>query len=110
MKHYMFRTVPQSIIRSSSQYTHQWYMSHRFADSLRAGSGSDQDGTWYCSKSVCVSVWHIPLLRVLWRTPDDGQSNCTKHVEFHSKNKSEKLMHLFGFIVRICRAARSHER
>ena len=34
----MFRTVPLSIIRSFSLYTHQWYMSYRFADSLRAGS------------------------------------------------------------------------
>ena len=39
----MLRTVPLSIIRSFSLYTQQWYMSHRFADSLRA-------------------VWHIPLL------------------------------------------------
>jgi len=29
----MFRTVPLSIIRSSSLYTQQWYMSYRFADS-----------------------------------------------------------------------------
>ena len=36
----MFRTVPVSIIRSFSLYTQQWYMSYRFADSLRAGSGS----------------------------------------------------------------------
>jgi len=35
----MFRAVPLSIIRSSSLYTQQWYMSYRFADSLRAGSG-----------------------------------------------------------------------
>ena len=35
----MFRTVPLSIIRSFSLYTQQWYMSYRFADSLRAGSG-----------------------------------------------------------------------
>jgi len=35
----MFRTVPLSIIRSFSLYTRQWYMSYRFADSLRAGSG-----------------------------------------------------------------------
>jgi len=39
MKLYMFRTVPLSIIRSSSLYTQQWYVSYRFADSLRAGSG-----------------------------------------------------------------------
>jgi len=35
----MFRTVPLSIIRSFSLYTQQWYMSYRFTDSLRAGSG-----------------------------------------------------------------------
>ena len=34
------------------------------------------------------------------KTPDDGQRNCQKHAEFHSKNKSEKLVHLVGFIVR----------
>jgi hypothetical protein len=39
IKIYMFRTVPLSIIRSFSLYTRQWYMSYRFADSLRAGSG-----------------------------------------------------------------------
>ena len=39
IKLYMFRTVPLSIIRSFSLYTHQWYMSYRFADRLRAGSG-----------------------------------------------------------------------
>ena len=33
------QTVPLSIIRSFSLYTQQWYMSYRFADSLRAGSG-----------------------------------------------------------------------
>ena len=31
----MFRTIPPSIIRSLSLYTQQWYMSYRFADSLR---------------------------------------------------------------------------
>jgi len=35
------------------------------------------------------------------RTPDDGQRNCPKHVEFYSKNKFEKLIHLVGFIIRI---------
>jgi len=39
MKIYMFRTVPLSIIRSLALYTQQWYMSYRFVDSLRAGSG-----------------------------------------------------------------------
>ena len=39
MKLYMFRTVPLSIIMSFSLYTQQWYISYRFADSLRAGLG-----------------------------------------------------------------------
>jgi len=37
------------------------------------------------------------------KTPDDGQKNCLKHVEFYSKNKFEKLVHLFGFIIRLLR-------
>ena len=45
-------------------------------------------------------MWHIPLLCVQWKTPDDGQRNCPKHVEFYSKNKFEKLVHLVGFIIR----------
>jgi hypothetical protein len=32
-------------------------------------------------------------------TPDDGQRNCPKHIEFHSRNKFEKLVHLVGFII-----------
>jgi hypothetical protein len=80
MKLYMFRTVPLSIIRSSSPYTHSNVICHTgFLDSL---------------------LWHIPLLCVQWRTAD-VQKNCPKHVEFHSKNKFEKLVHLVGFIVRI---------
>jgi len=39
VKFYMFRTVPLSIIRSFSLYTQQWYISYRFADNLRAGTG-----------------------------------------------------------------------
>jgi len=38
----MFRTVPLSIVSSFSLYTQQWYMSYRFADSLRAESGRNQ--------------------------------------------------------------------
>ena len=73
----MFRTVPLSIIRSFSLYIQQWYMSYRFADSLRAS----------CQQTAV-------------KTPDDGERNCPKYVEFYSKNKFEKLVHLFGFIIR----------
>ena len=34
------------------------------------------------------------------KTPVDGQRNCPKHVDFHSKNKFEKLVNLVGFIIR----------
>jgi hypothetical protein len=52
----------------------------------------DQDGTavpsWSCcSKAVYKPVWRIPLLSVQWITPDDGQRNCPKHVEFHFQIK-----------------------
>ena len=57
-------------------------MSYRFADSLRAGSGRS----------------------------DDGQRNCPKHVEFYSKNKFEKLVHIVSFIIRVYNVARSPER
>ena len=35
-----------------------------------------------------------------YTTPDDGQRNCPKHVEFHAKNKLAKLVHLVGLIIK----------
>jgi hypothetical protein len=43
------------------------------------------------------------------KTPDDGQNNCPKHIEFYSKNKFEKLVRLVGFIIRIYHDARPPE-
>ena len=43
------------------------------------------------------------------KTPDDGQKTCPKHIEFYSKNKFEKLVHLVGFIIRIYNDASSSE-
>jgi len=124
----MFRIVPLSIIRIFSLYTQQWYMSYRFADSLRALTKPvciavctaknswrwtkelsetcrvlfqkqilGRIGTelvpsrlvpsWSYSQAVSKPVWQIPLLCVQWKTPEDGQRNCPKHVDFHSKNK-----------------------
>jgi hypothetical protein len=53
-----------------------------------------------CEQAVSKPVWHVPLLCVQWKTPDDWQRNCPKHVDFQSKNKLEKLVHLVGSIVR----------
>jgi hypothetical protein len=35
---------------------------------------------------------------VQWRTPDDGQRNCPKHMEFLDKNKFGKISASVGFI------------
>jgi hypothetical protein len=51
--------------------------------------------------AVIITCMTYLLLCVQYKTPDDGQRNCPKHVEFYSKNKFEKLMHLVGFIIRI---------
>jgi hypothetical protein len=40
------------------------------------------------------------FLCVQWKTPDDEHRNCPKYVQFHSKNKFEKLVHLVCFIIR----------
>ena len=40
------------------------------------------------------------------KTPDDRQRKFPKHVEFCSKNKFEKLVHLVGFTLRIYHYAR----
>ena len=66
--------------------------------------------SWSCSQAVSKTVWHMPLLCVRWQTPGDGQRNCPKHVEFYSKNKFEKLVHLIGSIIWIYHDARSLER
>jgi len=109
-KLYMFWTVPLSIIGSFSLYTQQWYMSYRFADSLTASRITTEfrPDPARC-QAVSKPVWHIPLLCVQCKTPDDGQRKCPKHVEFYSKNKFEKLVHLVGFIIRIYHNAQSHE-
>jgi len=64
----MFRTVPLSIITILALYTQQLYMSYVFADSCQ---------------QTCMK-YTIAVCTV--KTPDDGQRNCPKHVQFYSKN------------------------
>jgi len=80
----------------ADSWTQQWYMSYRFC--------------WHLAQLSANLCGIIPLLCVQWKTPDDGQRNCPKHVEFYSKNKFEKLVHLVGFIIRIYHDVRSPER
>jgi len=72
----MFRAVPLSIIRSFSLYTQQCGLLPN------------------CQQTFMT--YTIAMFTV--KTPDDGQRNCPKHVEFYSKNKFEKSVHLVGFI------------
>jgi len=78
----VFRTVSLSIIRSFSTV-------HTAVVYVLTACERDRNGT---------------------AVPDDGQRYCPKHVEFYSKNKFEKLVHLVGFIIRIYHDARSRKR
>ena len=60
----MFRTFPLSIIRSFSLYTQQWYMSYRYAESLRAGSG------WNSILILLYDIYHIPVFLNLCETAE----------------------------------------
>ena len=44
------------------------------------------------------------------KTPDDGQRNFPKHVEFYFENKFEKLVYLVSFVISNYHDARSLER
>jgi len=94
-------------------------MSYRFADSLRAGSGRN----WFGSaadpnqfrpdpaRKLSTNLYDIYHCCVYSeKPPDDRQRNCPKHVEFYSKNKFEKQVHIFGCIIRIYHDAGSPER
>jgi len=40
----------------------------------------------------------MPVPNEQWKTPDDGQRNCSKHVEFIDKNRLGKSSTSVGFI------------
>jgi len=53
----MFRTVPLSNIGSFSLYKQQWYMSYRFADCLRGGSGRSVYMTYNIAVCTVKNSW-----------------------------------------------------
>jgi hypothetical protein len=84
IKLYIFRASSLPIIRSFLLYIRHWWVSRRF--------------------------WRPLLSRDrMERSLSDGQKTCPKHVEFYSKNKFKKLVHLVGFFIRIYHEARSAE-
>ena len=78
----MFRTVLLSIIRSFSLYTQQWFMSYRFADSLRAGSGRN---------SVLILIASCRILfqkiQVCWLvlSPTRTETSCISRILWNSE-------------------------
>ena len=71
-------------------------MSYRFASRIRTDFHPDP------ARKLSANLYDIYHCCVYSeKTPDDGQRNCPKHVEFYSKNKFEKLVNLVGFIIRI---------
>jgi hypothetical protein len=64
-------------------------------------------GVLHCTHSN--GICHTGLLCVQWKIPDGGQRNCPKHVEFHFKNKFEKLINLFSFIITNCTSIRKKQ-
>jgi len=96
----MFRTVPPSIVGSFSLYTQQWHMSYRFADSLRAGVVRN------CSVLLLLASYQqtcmtytiaVCTVKNSWWCTEELSETC----RIYSKNKFKKLVHLFGFIIRI---------
>jgi len=79
-----------------SLYTQQWYMSHRFVDSFRAGPRWN----WSCSKAACKPVWHIPLLSVQWINFWWWTQKLSETCRVSWQNKFLKLVHLVGFITK----------
>jgi len=74
MKLKMFQTVSLSIIRSLVLYTQQYvYVIHE-RSSILIPLASSQQNLYDIYLLLCVQCW----------TPDDGQRNCPKHIEFYS--------------------------
>jgi hypothetical protein len=96
MKLYMFRAASLPILRSNPLYIRHWLMLYRFDDRLRAGSG-------------CKWV-HVPVPNVQWISPEDGQRNCPKHVDFRTRINLEIGASVAFYCKEICYDARSYER
>jgi hypothetical protein len=87
MKLYIFRTVLLSIIRSffTVCMLYSWIR-------------MELESSILIQLASCMT--YTTAVGIAKETPDDGQRNCQKHVEFYYKNKFEKLVHLVGFIIR----------
>jgi hypothetical protein len=58
--------------------------------------------SWSCLKAVYKPVWHIPLLCIKWKNSWWWTEELSETCRVSFQNKNEKLVHLVGFIIRIC--------
>ena len=84
-----FRPDPAPVSNSSSVHHQEFFTVHtalayviHVCWQLASRIKMEPVPSWSCSQAVSTPVWHIPLLCVQWKTPDDGQGNSPKHVEF----------------------------
>jgi hypothetical protein len=82
---------------------------HQESRTVHTAIGICHTGYAHCLLANSQYNLYDLLLCVQCQTPDDGQRNCPKHVEFYFKNKSEKFVHVVGFIIRIYHESRSSE-
>jgi hypothetical protein len=94
-------------VSDSSSVHHQEFIHCKlnngiYRTSLKEAFEQDQDGTWFHpgpARQLSTNLYGIyPCWVYSESTPDDGQTNCPKHVEFSWQNKFVKLVHLVGFI------------
>jgi len=76
-------------VLNSSSVHHQEFFTIHTAVVLQAGSGWNWSSILILLASWQQNLYDINHCCVQWKTPDDGQWNCPKHVEFYSKNKFE---------------------
>ena len=55
-------------------------------DRIQAESGFHPNSAWIRSSETCMKS--VP--NVQYKTPDDGQRGCPKHVEFYNKINLDK--------------------
>jgi len=91
----MFRAVPLSIIRSLFTVHSAMVYVIQVCRQLLSRS------IWSCSTAVCKPVWHIPLLSVQWINSWWWTEELPKTCTVSCQNKFVKLVHLFGFIIKI---------
>jgi len=52
----------------------------------------------------------VPVQNIQWKTPDDGQRNCPKHVDFCTRTNLEISASVGFYCKEICYDAPSYER